>query len=254
MPQTLTGPWVEDLGDDSETIHGEWLHTVGNLTLSAYNSELWNGPFSSKRSIYRDSNVSMNREICLAESWTRDEIVARGERLAELAVHIWPGPREETSLGLPASASSDVADHDGLYAQYWDAFLFSLQTAGSELSPIATASGDRLKVDIGQESCELAAEISAGSSRVVGLALTLTGPNRYETYRALLRNRAEIEGEVGRWLYWWGRPKEVDSRISMYMAYANPADRSRWPEQHEWLRENLEVMARSFGPRLSGAA
>ena len=37
MPQTLTPQWRHDLGTEADRIHGQWLHSPGNLTLSAYN-------------------------------------------------------------------------------------------------------------------------------------------------------------------------------------------------------------------------
>ena len=39
MPQTLTQEWKESLGDDWELVHNKYLHTIGNLTLTAYNSD-----------------------------------------------------------------------------------------------------------------------------------------------------------------------------------------------------------------------
>lgn len=49
MPQKLTPAWTSELGQDAENIHGEWLHTLANLTLTAYNSKYSNAPFSEKK-------------------------------------------------------------------------------------------------------------------------------------------------------------------------------------------------------------
>jgi hypothetical protein len=49
MPQTLTEYWQNHLGDDWEITHELLLHTIGNLTLTAYNPELSNDDFESKR-------------------------------------------------------------------------------------------------------------------------------------------------------------------------------------------------------------
>ena len=45
MPQTLTDFWRDHLGEDWETAHALWLHTLGNLTLTGYNSEMSNDDF-----------------------------------------------------------------------------------------------------------------------------------------------------------------------------------------------------------------
>ena len=42
MPQTLTEEWKSELGEDWQQKHDLYLHTLGNLTLTAYNSELSN--------------------------------------------------------------------------------------------------------------------------------------------------------------------------------------------------------------------
>lgn len=48
MPQTLTDWWFHYLGEDAEIIHDLYLHTLGNLTLTAYNSELSNLPYEGR--------------------------------------------------------------------------------------------------------------------------------------------------------------------------------------------------------------
>ncbi|OCX63328.1 hypothetical protein BFM98_14040 [Lysinibacillus sp. AR18-8] len=45
MPQTLTECWKQELGSDFEDAHAKYIHIIGNLTLSGYNSELSNEPF-----------------------------------------------------------------------------------------------------------------------------------------------------------------------------------------------------------------
>lgn len=49
MPQTLTEEWERDLGENFKEIHDKYLHTIGNLTLTGYNSEYRNKSFQEKR-------------------------------------------------------------------------------------------------------------------------------------------------------------------------------------------------------------
>jgi uncharacterized protein with ParB-like and HNH nuclease domain len=49
MPQTLTEVWKSHLGKDWEQTHELYLHSIGNLTLTGYNSELSNAPFEKKK-------------------------------------------------------------------------------------------------------------------------------------------------------------------------------------------------------------
>lgn len=92
MPQTLTDEWKTDLGPDHERIYFDWRHTLGNLTLSAYNPELYNHRFSVKQDEYDRSNVTITRRLTNYSSWGEDEIQSRGTDLAERAVRLWRGP------------------------------------------------------------------------------------------------------------------------------------------------------------------
>ena len=95
LPQSLSAEWITELTearDDAETVHRELVHTLGNLTLSAYNSELSNLPFERKQQIYGDSHLSLNKDLVEQPRWGRDEILARAGELAERAISIWPAP------------------------------------------------------------------------------------------------------------------------------------------------------------------
>ncbi|MDQ3547249.1 MAG: HNH endonuclease family protein, partial [Chloroflexota bacterium] len=92
MPQTLTPAWREMLGPLADEIHASKLHVLGNLTLTAYNPELSNSPFETKRSLISNSNLVMNREIAEQTEWSETEIAERAHRLADKAIALWPGP------------------------------------------------------------------------------------------------------------------------------------------------------------------
>jgi len=89
MPQSLNEPWLEMLGARAEEIYGRWLHTVGNLTLSGYNSDMGNRPFEEKKQILRESHLELNKDIAACEVWTEDTIRARAQTLADRAIRIW---------------------------------------------------------------------------------------------------------------------------------------------------------------------
>jgi alkylated DNA nucleotide flippase Atl1 len=103
MPQTLSEEWVaalqQDAANDSVTVrelHSTLVHTLGNLTLSGRNVELSNHPFTRKQEILSSSALAMNQEIAAAPAWGRKEISERADRLADLAVSIWPAPVDVT--------------------------------------------------------------------------------------------------------------------------------------------------------------
>ncbi|MDA3645103.1 DUF262 domain-containing protein [Saccharopolyspora indica] len=108
LPQSPTEEWREMLtpdvedGQTPEELHSTLVHTLGNLTLTAYNNKLANDGFSAKQKILIDSGLSMNREIAAASRWSSNEIRARGRSLAERAIRIWPGPDDSTPTPPPS--------------------------------------------------------------------------------------------------------------------------------------------------------
>lgn len=95
MPQTLSDEWREhlrSLSQDPDEVHESLVHTLGNLTLTAFNGTLSNNPFERKRQIYGDSHLELNRAVAGSGVWGREEILARADELAEHAIGIWPSP------------------------------------------------------------------------------------------------------------------------------------------------------------------
>ncbi len=90
MPQTLSEEWKTYLGEEHETIYEERLDTLGNLTLTAYNSQASNKLFPEKRMIYLNSHLELNRYFEQVNVWDDAAIGHRAEELAERALAIWP--------------------------------------------------------------------------------------------------------------------------------------------------------------------
>jgi putative sterol carrier protein len=89
MPRTLTEWWQIHLGEDWEATHELFLHTIGNLTLTAYNTELSNDDYPAKQKKLSDSHLEINKYFATIPSWTRKEIEQRAETLAKQALNIW---------------------------------------------------------------------------------------------------------------------------------------------------------------------
>ena len=112
---------MEALGSSVELVHAEWLHCPGNLTLSAYNQELWNHPFSTKRERYEQSNIVLTRELATYDRWTDAEIRDRGRILAKEAAQIWIGPKEQVSRGEPEPGDDDeTVGRQELRQRFWN--------------------------------------------------------------------------------------------------------------------------------------
>jgi len=105
LPQSLSKEWREDLGPNAREIHEEWLHTIGNLTFSGYNTGLSNKRFAIKLDGlgetlgYRKSNFELTKMLGRYSKWGAEEIEQRGMALAQRAVGIWVGPKAEPEAG-----------------------------------------------------------------------------------------------------------------------------------------------------------
>lgn len=97
MPKTLSDEWrieLSQVSTDVETDHVKHLNMLGNLCLTAYNSELSNNSFSRKRDIYSKSAFVDTRSIGDREDWTFEDIEKRTYDLAVIACDIWSVPDE----------------------------------------------------------------------------------------------------------------------------------------------------------------
>jgi alkylated DNA nucleotide flippase Atl1 len=98
LPQSPTPEWLDMLAADAtddkspEELHSELVHTLGNLSLTAYNSKLANDTFAAKKKILADSGLAMNRKIADQSTWSRKQIHERGRELTEKIIAMWPGP------------------------------------------------------------------------------------------------------------------------------------------------------------------
>ena len=101
MPQTLSDEWTQDLGVDAERIHETYLHTIGNLTLTGYNSEYQNKRFVDKKDCldkdgnkigYHHTPIRISSGLTAKNQWGETEILERAEKLANEIVQIWKYP------------------------------------------------------------------------------------------------------------------------------------------------------------------
>lgn len=103
LPQghNLPEEWIEMLGGDPDVaaaVQQEWVHTLGNLTLTGYNSNLSNKSFDQKKNRI-DSNgnyigfrngLSLNENVMKSTTWDAFNIKKRGESLRQSVLELFP--------------------------------------------------------------------------------------------------------------------------------------------------------------------
>lgn len=95
MPQNeaLCVEWQDMIGPNWKKVQDVWLHRLGNITLTGYNSEYSDRSFAEKKAInggFNESPLRLNRFIREQQSWTEVEMEKRGKDLAAKSVDIWP--------------------------------------------------------------------------------------------------------------------------------------------------------------------
>ena len=80
--------WKKSLGEEYSKVYEVYLHTLGNLTFTGYNSELGTKSFSEKKRIIRENSKAtiLNKCVLSANDWNEDAILTRAKNLAELVV------------------------------------------------------------------------------------------------------------------------------------------------------------------------
>lgn len=97
LPQNpkLSKAWQVELGENWKELQAKYLHTIGNLTLTGYNSEYGDRSFLEKRDMkdgFTDSPLRLNRMLAKLEFWNEIEIKNRAEDLANIALKVWSFP------------------------------------------------------------------------------------------------------------------------------------------------------------------
>lgn len=129
MPQTLSEEWKASLGPDAERVHGEWLHRIGNLTVTGYNSSYSNKPFAVKKATdkgFDSSPYRLNRRLKEAKTWGEAEMQQRTKDIVTAALGYWRMPTTTFTppqVVLPTEAMGDSGEFTGRWivgVQYQD--------------------------------------------------------------------------------------------------------------------------------------
>lgn len=128
LPQNpdLQVAWRQALGADWQRVQQQWLHTLGNLTLTGYNAEYSDRPFAEKRDMsggFKQSPLKLNAGLGQLDAWNEAAIEDRAGRLANQAVDVWRAPElDATALAayqpqkVRTTSGYTIEDHPNLLA------------------------------------------------------------------------------------------------------------------------------------------
>lgn len=91
--EKVPAAWRAELGDEWQRIWETWRHSLGNLTLTGYNSEYSNRSFADKRDMeggFKYSHLRLNDGLSSLDKWSEEAIISRAKKMAHQASSIWP--------------------------------------------------------------------------------------------------------------------------------------------------------------------
>jgi len=134
MPQTLTKEWKNKLGENWQDLHKKYLHTLGNLSLTAKNTELSNNTFEDKQQIdFQTSRLKLNFKLEGLTAWNEEKIVERAKDLIKNAKDIWPYPKTKYSKPIPEEQIFDLTSEDSFSGSKPSRLYFENDEKGIEL-------------------------------------------------------------------------------------------------------------------------
>ncbi|MEA4921708.1 MAG: DUF262 and DUF1524 domain-containing protein [Clostridiaceae bacterium] len=103
MPQNprLSVEWQSALGKDWKEIQKRYLHTIGNLTLTAYNTEMSDKSFLEKLEMsggFKQSGLRINSFLITQTTWNEQLIMERAHLLSDICRHVWGYPQLDDSV------------------------------------------------------------------------------------------------------------------------------------------------------------
>ena len=94
MPQTLEDRWKVELGEHFSEIHKTYLHNIGNLILTEFNSEIGNKSFEEKKRKLATSSLNYRLDVINKNTWNENSIKDHQTNMVKWFLSTFPLPEE----------------------------------------------------------------------------------------------------------------------------------------------------------------
>jgi predicted transport protein len=201
LPQNpnLSSVWKGSLGPEWEHVQQTWLHTLGNLTLTGYNSEYSDRSFAEKRDMeggFKESPLKLNSGLAQLDQWNGETIKARAEKLSAIALDVWASPTLEAEViaayGPKATATGyTIEDHPHLSVPALHDIFLAFRKQVLALDPCVTEEFLKLYVaykaetnfvDVVPQAKRLRLSLNMGFSEIIdpkGICKDVSGLGRW---------------------------------------------------------------------------
>lgn len=269
MPQNAmaSDEWRGMLGDECEGVYERLVHTLGNLTITAFNSELSDASFEDKKNRitggYNHDCLYISDGIRDAAQWNEDSIITRARKLSELATEVWPFPglSEETRILYAAERKGSSKQRTVKFKDLFGAGVVKpgevlISASRSHVGTASVTNEGKIRLTNGEEFDSP----SHAASRFVALMGGAGARNGWHFWKiddVLLdsRRRAYVnqkyggsntESEVFRVMYWDGFYQYCSGRSDIVALFDDFSNRE--PNKESWA--SFGVGLGSYRPHL----
>jgi hypothetical protein len=175
-----------------------------------------------------------------------------GESLVAPKFNIISKPNEWTR-SLQRTAAAGLTETKQLQLKFWTAFRDFLEQSKSVVRGQKPYPQNWMNHSIGRSGFRLCSIVSTWNSErgiydpEIRVELVTDGKNAKQYFAALQRRKDEIHSGIGSPLTWHNPENANACRIYLRID-ANFLDETHWPQQQQWLKENLETFHRVFTP------
>lgn len=262
MPQNpnLSEEWKEELGPDWEEIHTNYLHVVGNLTLTGSNSELGDKPFMEKRKMhggFDESTINLNSYFKNVSHWNKDEIIKRSNILFEYAKEIWKYPylSDETKAKYDDKHKQSTLDDEfkqdnseNPNIRYWTQFIKQME----ENYPIFNtqrkpSTRNEFILPTGKNKAKIHLSINSITNEV-RTQLVISDKKLYEY---LYNQKNEIESEFNIEFTWENLEDKKSASIFIINDKFDLEDDWEWDNSIKWQLDTAEIMYAAFKDKIN---
>lgn len=92
MPQKLDDSWKVELGEHFEEIHKNYLHNIGNIILTEFNSEIGNKSFEEKKRKLNTSSLNYRLDVIKRNVWNEQSIKEHQTNMINWFLDTFPLP------------------------------------------------------------------------------------------------------------------------------------------------------------------
>ena len=117
------------------------------------------------------------------------------------------------------------------------------------MKPQKPAPQHYLNFSIGRSGFHLAASLNSREEKI-GVELYLDHEHAKAFFHLLVKDREQMEQELGFPLDWQELPHRAACRIVYFLDKVDPKHESRWPEFRRWMIEHLEKLDHAFRRRV----